>query len=193
MKSGNELNNKKKTTKIRVNSNSGSGHCESFDKLRTGSCEGARQSRSIRYALWLLGRRAYTQKQMREKLERKKFETAEIEATLGRLLELEFLNDLEFAKNFIRQSTLGKPKGVRRVRFELLRKGVEKETIERAIAEGNFAENEGDLATQALARYGKKFEKYDRQKRYEKSIRFLLGRGFSYDVAKKAINNLSIK
>lgn len=145
------------------------------------------QNKPLNYALWLLGRRAYTQKQIREKLKGKEFLPEQIEATVNRLLELKFLDDLEFAKNFIRQSTLGKPKGKYRLTMELSRKGVAKELIEQALTEELLGEE--NLAAQALARYGKRFAGLDRQKRYEKSMRFLLARGFSYDVAKKALTD----
>ena len=143
------------------------------------------KKKSLEYAFWLLGRRAYTQKQIREKLESKEFGSQDIESTVERLINLKFLDDFEFAKNYVRQSTLGKPKGKYRLKIELSRKGVDKELIEQALTEELSGEE--DLASQALARYGKKFAKLDRQKRYEKSMRFLLGRGFSYDVAKKAV------
>jgi len=145
--------------------------------------------RPLKYALWLLGRRAYSQKQIREKLEGKKFEPEEVKNTIKHLIELKFLDDFELAKSFIRQSTLGKPKGKYRLTQELFRKGVDKELIEQALAEE--LSDEETLATQALARYGKKFTKLDRQKRYEKSMRFLLGRGFSIDIARKSVKDFT--
>jgi len=135
-----------------------------------------------------LGRRAYSVKQIREKLEGKKFESEDIDATIKRLLELKFLDDFEFAKNFIRQSTLGKPKGVQRVRFELLRKGIEKDVIENALLEGNLAESEEELIKKALKTYIKKSTNPTRDKIYNRSIGFLLRRGFGYDKSKRAVS-----
>jgi len=139
---------------------------------------------SLNYSLWLLGKRAYSEKQIREKLAKKEYPTEEIEATVKKLRDLKFLDDLEFARNFIRQATSSKPKGKYRLTMELSQKGVAKDLIEQAISEN--LTDESKLALDTLKRYGKKFARLDRQKRFEKSIRFLLARGFSYDDAKKA-------
>ncbi len=144
--------------------------------------------RTLEYALWLLGRRAYSIKRIREKLEGKKFESEDIDAAIKRLIELKFLDDFEFAKNFIRQSALGKPKGVRRVRFELLHKGIENDVIEDALLEGNLAESEEELIKKALKTYIKKSTNLAREKIYNRSMGFLLRRGFGYDKSKRAVS-----
>lgn len=146
------------------------------------------KNRSFEYGLWLLGRRPYTQKNLREKLEGKKFESDEVDAAISRLLELGFLDDLEFAKNYIRQSTLGKPKGGRRIRFELMRKGVDKELIEQAIEEANLHDAEPELIMLALKNYLKKLHNLPREKIYARAMGFLMRRGFPYNESKKAIS-----
>jgi len=143
-------------------------------------------NRSLNYALWLLARRPYCEKQIHEKLARKEFLSEEIEATMIRLKELKFLDDAELARSFIRQSITGKAKGARRIKFELLRKGVDKEIVEQVLLESGLSEGETDLATETLQRFGRRFKKLDSHKRYEKAIRFLITRGFSFDDSKKA-------
>jgi len=148
-----------------------------------------RKNRSLEYSLWLLGRRAYTEKQIRDKLESKKFEPEEIENTLRRLLDLKFVDDFEFARSFVRQAKLGRPKGAYRIKFELKQKGLKKELIECALADENFEENEAKLVESALKLYLPKIKNLSREKQYRRTMAYLLCRGFSYNEAKKALSS----
>ena len=139
----------------------------------------------LKYALWLLGRRARTEKEIREKLALKGCEESEINNVVRKLYEWKLLDDLEFARSYVRLSKIGKPKGKYRLLQELRRKGVQNEVANQAIEEGIGAEE--NLAEVALKSYAKKIANLTREKRYNRAMGFLLRRGFSYDQAKKVI------
>ena len=141
--------------------------------------------RALEYSFWLLGRRARTEKEIRDKLLAKECAQEIIEETIKKLRKLKFIDDFEYAKNYIRQSKIIKPKGKYRLFQELVRKGVEKETVNQAIEEG-LGEEE-DLVSLALKSYSNKIKNLSREKQYNRAMGYLLRRGFSYDEAKKAV------
>jgi regulatory protein len=138
------------------------------------------KNRPLELALYYLSRQAQTIKQIRDKLTRKEFESSEIEAVINRLKELGFLDDAKYAKDFIRISKLGKPKGKYRIRLELIKKGIDKELIEVALEEG-FDEGEQEELIDAAAKvYLKKIRNLPREKVYTRLMGYLLRRGFDY-------------
>jgi regulatory protein len=141
--------------------------------------------RALGYSFWLLSRRARTEKEIREKLALKECSSETIETVIGKLFELKFLDDLEFARNYVRRSKIIKPKGKYRLFQELIRKGVGKEIVNQAIEEGLGGEEE-NLAETALKSYLHKIKNLPREKQYNRAMGYLLRRGFSYDEAKKA-------
>jgi regulatory protein len=136
-----------------------------------------------------LGRRARTEKEIREKLALKECEESEINNVVRKLYEWKLLDDLEFARSYVRQSKNFKPKGKYRLRLELVKKGVDRELADQAIEEGLSGEAEG-LAADALAPYLKKITGLPREKQYNRAMGFLMRRGFSLDEAKKAVHAL---
>jgi regulatory protein len=77
-------------------------------------------------ALVLLGSRAHSSEELRRKLLRKGFEKSEVATVLNRLTENGLVDDAKFAAEFARSKLTGqRPASVRRVRQELLRRGVD--------------------------------------------------------------------
>jgi regulatory protein len=77
-------------------------------------------------ALVLLGSRAHSTEELRRKLVRKGLEKADVAAALERLTQNGLMDDAKFAAEFARSKLTGqRPASVRRVRQELLRRGVD--------------------------------------------------------------------
>jgi regulatory protein len=91
----------------------------------------------------LLARRAHTRGELREKLLRFADEP-EVEATLGRLEELNLLNDREYAYNFASRRSRHEGWGPLRVRQALLRRRVAPDLVEHALR--RVMEEAGDTA-----------------------------------------------
>ncbi len=95
------------------------------------------------------------------------------ERVLARLIEKKYLDDEKFARFWLEHRFLQKGTSVRRLKLELAQKGIEREVIDRLIAE-NIRSDEEELAKIIV----KKRHKYpDRQK----FIAYLARQGFSYD------------
>jgi len=153
--------------------------------MKSKSAPKKNPKKSLNYALWLIGRRARTYKEIEEKLARKGFERAEVVDTIRELEKLKLLDDKEFALSYIRASKSLKPKGRYRLRLELVKHGVDKNIAELALDEELGETNE--LSEEALKSYLKRAGSLPKQKLYQRSMGFLLRRGFSLDEAKKTV------
>ncbi len=136
-------------------------------------------------ALHHLAATAKTEKQIRYFLSGKGFLPAVCDFVVERLKEYNFLNDGEYAKSYV--CFAAKKKGNRLIRMELRSKGVANEEIDGALDELS-KEDELSAAKALLEKYlrGKTADKATLQKAY----RYLMGKGFEYDLVKQAIEEL---
>jgi len=107
---------------------------------------------------------------------------------IKKLKEQELINDEKFIDWFVRNRTTLKPKGEKMLRRELLQKGIDKGLIDNFFS--NNIVNEESLALQILKKRWSRYENIPPQKRFEKATRFLMSRGFNYDICKKTIDKL---
>ncbi|WP_067223962.1 regulatory protein RecX [Marinomonas gallaica] len=135
------------------------------------------------YALWLLGAREHSTKELQQKLFRKGYESEIIDQTLLYLTELNYLSDQRFAEAFSR-SRASKPLGKQRIMNELRMKGIGDELAKQAIAS-----LEADWFELALELKQRKFGDAPERdfKAKAKQTRYLVYRGFSFDEVKYAI------
>lgn len=139
-----------------------------------------------------LERRRRTRKELEAVLERKGFDAALYGSILDRFAEVGLIDDLEYARVFIRRRVAGKPRGARLLRAELLGRGVPVDHVERALAE--YHEEAGDpldAAERALVPLLRRSAGLEPQKLRQKAWQFLARRGFSGDVAERAIRRIS--
>lgn len=108
-----------------------------------------------------------------------------IHAVMGRLKELNYLNDATFAESHIRSRMRSKPKGEYVLKQELKAKGVSEQDIEGYFESTELDEDE--LAKAALQKKWSIYKHLDYLKRKKRSTDFLLRRGFSYDSIRKAL------
>jgi len=138
----------------------------------------------IEYALKLISRKRYTQKEIEKKLKGKEFAKGDdIEKVIARLKEYKYINDDEYAKDFIDNRARFAPRGKRLMAFELRKKGVSKEIVKKAIFESDIDELE--LAKQILKRKQNTLKKLTDQKRKEKIFMILASKGFNFDTIYK--------
>lgn len=100
---------------------------------------------------------------------------------MNRLIELGFIDDLEFAKFWI----TNRKKGLRFLKIELSQKGISKEIIEKALYGFDILEKENSLILKLIEKKKKTLAGLEKRKAYEKMIAFLLRKGFDYDNIKK--------
>lgn len=147
-------------------------------------------------ALKFLSYRPRSEKEVRDNLLKKKASSSTIDLIIKKLQEQKFLNDREFAKWWIEQRTLVKPTGKRLIKFELKRKGIDKELIDEMFNSiEDIVHDELEMARSLVQRKinkylpaGRQVKGLDRQKIYQRLGGFLSRRGFDYDTIKKVID-----
>lgn len=136
-------------------------------------------------ALRWLTIRERTESELRLKLKRKGFEPSEIDAAIERVRNLGYLDDVRFARGRA-QALLGRGKlGPRGVAARLAAAGVTREQAKEAVQEAMSERDELELARAALKK--KRVDRDDPKSR-ARAARFLLARGFSSDVVRRAVN-----
>jgi len=141
--------------------------------------------RAVRY----LGIRKRTVAEVRKYLVGKGYSLAEIKDATDKLLEYGYLNDEEFAEQYVESyRTRG---GINKLRAGLYKAGADREAIDNAL------ENLGDQtedATEIAQRYlrGKEISE-EKKERFELKVklsRHLVGKGFKWDTVKKVCDKV---
>ena len=124
-----------------------------------------------------------TEKQVRTYLFGKGYLPAVVDYVIEKLRSYNFLNDGEYADAYVESAV--KRKGGRLIRMELKNKGVSDEEIDAALS-ALPAEQEEMAAQEILKKYmrGKVCDKATLQK----ACRYLLGKGYDYEVVKSALS-----
>lgn len=127
-------------------------------------------------ALYILERAEKTEKDLRDRLKKGDYPDDIIGLTLDFMKQYDYINDYRYARDYV---SLKKTKsGTRKIKYELIRKGISQDIIERV-----FDETESD--TEGVIRNILMNRKFDfdtsYRKQIDKQIRYLAGRGFSYE------------
>lgn len=136
----------------------------------------------------LLSYRIRSAKEIRDKLKAKKISPKVIDKTIIHLNELNFINDEEFAKQYILSSTSSKPLGKNLIKQKLLRNGIAEDVIERALTKHYLDDREKEYAQKIFMKYSRTFKKEDNTKNKMKSFSYLVRKGFNYDIINEIIN-----
>jgi regulatory protein len=140
-------------------------------------------------ALKYIERSYKTEKEIRDKLYKKGYDETTVQSTVVFLKEYNFLDDLKYAEMYIKDKQ--KSSGKNKLKYDLTKKGIEEEVVQEITSKIDTTA-EGDTA-ELIA--GKKYQSIikretDKRKIYEKLLRFLVGKGFSWEVSKTAINKV---
>lgn len=144
---------------------------------------------SIRdYALYLIEFKDRTEKELRDKFKEKGYDENDTEDEIEFLKNYGYIDDKRYAEHFTHDAIKIKKWGKMRIRTELLRKGVDRETVDNTI-EDAFFEVEDDLVlTQMQTRF--KNSDFSNIKERTRIFNFFMRRGFSPDEIKGAMNKM---
>jgi regulatory protein len=145
---------------------------------------------AIRY----LSFRARSEKELSDYLTKKHCEPLTLKRIIDSLIRDHFLNDEEFARMWIRERTLIKPKAIRVIKMELKQKGISKEMIESLFENSDDSPIDLDLAVKLAEKKLRTIhDQSDKYKVKEKLGRYLAGKGFDWDTIKAAIDQTLAK
>jgi regulatory protein len=143
-------------------------------------------------ALRLLARRQYSRVELKLKLLQKDYQPKLIEDALNELSDKGILDDNKFASVFIEEKLRTKNWGKRKLKSELIKKGVHEKIISKVLgellAETDLSVNAQTIAIKKLKSL--KYRNYDKKTLKQKISSFLVARGYDFEIVNEITNNL---
>ncbi len=127
-----------------------------------------------------------TEKEIKKKLKENKISEKSIEKIITILKDLKYLDDNQFAKLYLEDKLSNNPKGKRVIAMKLAEKGINKDVINNVIESRYSEEKEIKKAKEILTKYLKKVHAKSEVDKKQKCYRFLLSKGFDYEIVKSA-------
>lgn len=141
-------------------------------------------------ALRIVEKAYKTEKEMVDKLLQKGYEGIIIEKTITFLKEYNFLNDEKYTLMYAKDRS--KIQGKNKIKYSLMKKGIDKETIENTLDSIDNNVEEETAYNLAIKKYRILSKKEnDKYKLNQKLIRFLLGKGYDYGLIKDVIKRIT--
>lgn len=144
--------------------------------------------RALEAGLNYVSFRPRSTKEVNDHLLKKSFDADARSHAAGRLQELGYLDDAEFARFWVESRDTHRPRGKRALAWELRRKGIADTVIEDVLA--RFAGDESALAREAARKRAATIARDDPTVFRRKLGAFLARRGFGYDVAEQVVHDL---
>lgn len=144
---------------------------------------------ALQSSLHYLGYRPRSGAEIKRHLEEKGHQADVRQRVLRRLEELELVDDRAFARRWVQNRERFRPRSARALRYELARKGVPAEEIDRAL-EGF---DPVDSAYRALMIRAHAFRSLDPRERRDKCQGYLARRGYPYHAAASAIRRAAME
>ena len=143
--------------------------------------------------LKMLGRRELSEKQVRQRLARKEYDQEAIDEAVARLRDERAIDDQRVAEAIARTETGIRKRGKVRVRIQLERAGIAKDTAKTAIDNVFEAIDDAALLESSLRKRLRGRETIADEREFARLFRFLIGQGFESDRVMKALKAYRIK
>ena len=143
-------------------------------------------------ALRIVERSYKSEKELKDKLLLKGYDKESIEKTMEFLKEYNFLSDNNYTKMYVKDKS--KFQGKNKIKFDLYRKGIDEEIIQEELSSID-EEDEREVAYNLVLKKYNVIAKResDKYKLSQKLYRYIVSKGYSYDIAsyaiKKALEN----
>lgn len=134
-----------------------------------------------------LGYKARSEKEVRDKLIKENYPQEIIDRIIELFKHYNYINDENYTKAYINNRIKFKPRAKRMLKYELVQKGVDNDTIENIIDSSNI--DETDIAISLLQKKLKN-KKDIEQKEKQKIYNYMLRRGFDYETINRAFKEV---
>jgi regulatory protein len=145
------------------------------------------REKALQRALYFINYHPRTVHEVREKLDDLGFENDVVENVLNELIEKRYLNDREFAENWVSSRSHSKPRSHKMLEYELKRKSIPETAIQAAL---ETAPDDEVLAIQLGRKYLRRFDNFDENEFSKKMTGVLNRRAFPFLIIKNAISEL---
>ncbi|MFM8179288.1 MAG: regulatory protein RecX [Candidatus Kapaibacterium sp.] len=129
-----------------------------------------------------------TEKQVRDRLARKEFTEEEIDEAMEFCEEFGLIDDVSFARMYVRDALTLRSLSPSRLRSDLVRKGVAREVAEEAVRAGFGEEDVSRIALDAAIRKQRAVAYRTPEKQRAAVVSFLQRRGFSWTVIRSVMS-----
>ncbi|MBU2541385.1 MAG: recombination regulator RecX [Candidatus Omnitrophica bacterium] len=138
------------------------------------------EARAKNYVFRLLAYRNRSQKEIRDKLYRRKYSSQTIKKVISRLESLGYVDDARFAREWI-DFRLKSSFGLKKIILELRQKGIGEDILKLILQQVRFKDSESDVLASLTNKKMRSLRKQEKDgiKVKGKLYRYLLGRGFS--------------
>jgi regulatory protein len=145
------------------------------------------REKALQKALRFINFRPRTVHEVREKLNGLGFENDVVDNVINELIEKRYLNDREFAENWVASRGHSKPRSHKMLEYELKKKSIQEPFIQAAL---EFAPDDEELAIQLGKKYLRRFVNLDEKEFSKKMTGVLARRAFPFSIVKTAIIEL---
>ena len=149
-------------------------------------------SKAYNKALDYLSYQLRTEKEIIQYLQQHDFTDSQIEPVLQRLRSQGYINDLEYAKSYVRTIAKTSDKGPKVITQKLRQKGVLENDIETALEEFSF-EDQLQNSIKIAQKLARKYHREAFKVKIQKIKNGLFTKGFSSAIATEAINRLDLE
>jgi len=141
------------------------------------------------YAFLLLKFRLRSEAELLARLKQKGFSQALSQETVNFLKDKEFIDDRVFARGWV-ASRLKRPYGLRKIKQELMQKGLDKEVIEGSLSSIKEDYNESQIVSQLAQQRFSRLKGIEPLKAKMRVYAYLIRRGFAVDVVGEIVKKL---
>lgn len=178
---------------------------ESLDLTKvTVAQHGLREGNNLSAALWnelelgyaydvalsLLARSERSDREMRERLRRRKISKSVIQSTLARLLNEGLIDDARYSQQWVEFRARTAPRGRALLAMELRRKGVKSEHIDSALAKVTDDNEQAQCMRLIESRLPRMEKEPDQERAKRRLLSFLARRGFSYETIRQSLREV---
>ena len=140
-------------------------------------------------ALRIVERSYKTEKEMRDKLKEKEYTDDQIEKTINFLREYNFINDDSYVKAYINDKLTSR--GRQKIKYDLIRKGIDRNLIDEKLSCIDSDDEKNTALNLAKKKYNSiKKSESDIYKINGKLYRFLMSKGYNYELIKDVVNQV---
>jgi regulatory protein len=152
------------------------------------AAEAEETHKALTAALRFLEVRARSENEIQTRLKTHGYNQSTINTVIARLRGFGLVDDEQFANAWIESRSRSQPGGVHKLKSELSQKGVDRTTVDRAVAQIT-EESQLDLARKALSkrRQSSYAAPEERRAAYARDAGFLARRGFGWNIAQAVL------
>lgn len=142
----------------------------------------------IRYCFWLLSKRDYSVFEIESKLKNKQYTPEQIKTAIDYLLDKKFLDDRKYAQRYFENH---RSRGKIRIKFELIKKGVNADLIEEIVSRSDSEAQIDQAREVAKAWWQRKYKPdIDQYKLKQQLMQKLARQGFEYGVIREVAEGI---